>query len=98
MGKIALELKRTRLSETGSNAIRPFPHGLVGAVGAVAGAVGNGVLRTGERFDDDRLRAKPVLGQRSKRAVTLRNTLLPLTFPRVNRSVLVAPAPLLIDR
>ena len=75
-----------------------FLHGLVGAVGAGAGAVGNGVLRTGERLDDDRLRAKPVFGHRSKRAVTLRNTVLPLTLPRVNRSVLDAPAPLLIDR
>jgi hypothetical protein len=75
-----------------------FAQGLVGAVGAGAGAVGNGVLRTGERLDDDRLRAKPVLGQISKRAVMLRNTLLPFTVPRDNRSVLAAPAPLSIDR
>ncbi len=76
-----------------------FLHGLVGVVGAgAAGALGNGVLRTGERLDDDRLRARPVFGQRSKRAVMLRNTLLPFTVPRDNRSVLAAPAPLSIER
>ena len=42
--------------------------------------------------------ARPVFGQISKRAVKFKNTLELLTIPRVRRSVLLAPAPLLIRR
>ena len=73
-------------------------YGFVGVEGTGAGALGNGVLRTGDSDDEERFRAKPVLGQRSKRVVTLRNTLEPLTVPRESRSVLEAPEPVSIDR
>ena len=80
-------------------------YGLAGAVdaGAVdagvdAGIEGNGVRMTGDKADDVRPRVSPKLGHRSNLAVTFKNTLAPLTLPRSNRSVPVAPRPLLMNR
>jgi len=67
-----------------------------GAVEAPGIADGKGVLRLGDKFENGTLRAKPKFGQRSKWEAKLKNTLDELTFPRVRRSVLLAPAPLSI--
>ena len=66
--------------------------------GGLTGTIGNGVRKTGDNAVADRLRARPVFGQRSNRAVILKNTLEPVMVPLVKRSVLFAPAPLSIER
>ena len=55
---------------------------------------GKGVVKAGVRLGDIMLLARPVLGQRSNRAVTDKNILFDLTVPFVSRSVELAPAPL----
>ena len=56
--------------------------------------IGNGVVKTGDKAEEDMLLARPVLGQRSKRVVMDRNTLFDLTTPFCSKSVELAPDPL----
>ena len=90
MGKIALVKE-----DYGNHPRLARIYGFAGDAGT--GTVGNGVRMTGVRAEEDKLRAKPVLGQRSNRAVRFTKTIEPLTVPRESRSVLLAPAPLLMN-